>query len=103
VTRHGLYLTEFFNGRVKRGAFVADSIPDGLPIDQVDVGPDGTFLVSTGEPLVADYVYTQPGIELDGRRLATGTAAGLVLWQVGGPVRALGVSSNAELRTRDCD
>ena len=102
VTRHGLYLTEFFNGRVKRGAYVGDSIPDGLPIEQVEVGPDGVFVVSPGEPLVADYVYTQPGIELDGRRRGTGTTADLVLWQIGGRVRALGASSTADLRTRDC-
>jgi hypothetical protein len=102
VTRHGLYLTEFFNSRVKNAAFVDGSIPDGLPIEQVDVAPSGAFLISPSEPLVADYVYTQPGIELDGRKLATGTAAGLVLWEVGGPVRALGVGSDEELRTRDC-
>ena len=102
VTRHGLYLTEFFNSRVKRAAYVDDSIPDGLPIEQVTVGRDGTFLLAPGEPLVADYVYTQPGIELEGTKLAAGTAAGLVLWEVRGPVRAPGVASNDELRTREC-
>jgi hypothetical protein len=103
VTRHGLYLTEFFNSRVKNAAFVDDSIPDGLPIEQVDVAPSGAFRLSPSEPLVADYVYTQPGIELDGRRVATGTTAGLVLWDIGGrPVRAVGVGSNEELRTREC-
>jgi hypothetical protein len=103
VTRHGLYLSEFFNGAVKRGAYIGDSIPDGLPIEQVNVGRDGTFVIAPGgQPLVADYVYTQPGIELEGRQLGTGTTAGLVLWQVDGPVRASRASSNAELRTRDC-
>ena len=102
VTRHALYLTEFFNGRVKRGAYIGDSLPDGLPSDRVEVGAEGAFLVSPGQSLVADYVYTQPGIELAGRRLGTGTTADLVLWEVGGPVRALGASSTSELRTRDC-
>ena len=43
-----------------------------------------------------------PGIELDGRRVAEGTAAGLVLWQVGGPVRVVGASSNEQLRRKLC-
>jgi hypothetical protein len=102
VTRHALYLTEFFNGRVRRAAYIDGSIPDGLPIERVEVGRGGAFLTSAGSPLAADYVYTQPGIELDGRRVATGTAAGLVLWEIGGPVRALGAESSGELRTRDC-
>lgn len=102
VTRHGLYLSEFFNGRVKRGAYIGDSVPDGLPVEHVNVAKDGTFVVSDGRPLIADYVYTQPGIELRGRKLGAGTTADLVLWQISGPVRALGVSSTAELRTRDC-
>ena len=45
---------------------------------------------SPGNPLVADYVFTQPGVRLAGRRVAEGTAAHLVLWQVGGPVRVVG-------------
>jgi hypothetical protein len=103
VTRHGLYLTEFFNGRVTRGAYIGDSVPDGLPSEQVNIAEDGTFVIVPSEqPLLADYVYTQPGIELAGRKLGAGTTADLVLWQIGGPVRALGASSTAELRTRDC-
>ena len=56
----------------------------------------------SGNPLVADRVFTQPGIELAGRRVTEGTAAGLVLWDVGGPVRVVGASSNAELRRLVC-
>ena len=55
-----------------------------------------------GYLIVADYVFTQPGIELDGRRVAEGTAAGLVLWEVDGPVRVVGASSNAALRRALC-
>ncbi len=59
--------------------------------------------LSTGHPLRADYVFTQPGIELAGRRVAEGTAAGLVLWHVGGPVRVVGeASSNAQLQRNAC-
>ena len=95
LERHALFLTEFFNSTVDRAAYIGDSVPDGLPIERVDVAPSGALERSPGEPLVADYVFTQPGVELAGRRVAEGTAAGLVLWQVGGPVRVVGASSNA--------
>jgi hypothetical protein len=103
VTGHALYLTEFFNERVKRAAYIGTSVPDGLPIAHVNTGAGGVFLVDPGgEQLVADYVYTQPGIALDGRKVAGGTTAGLVLWEVRGPVRAPGVGSNAELAAAAC-
>jgi Dolichyl-phosphate-mannose-protein mannosyltransferase len=101
VERHALFLTEFFNSTVDRAAYVGDSVPDGLPIERFDVAPSG-LLERSGRPLVADYVFTQRGIELAGRRIAEGTAAGLVLWQVGGSVRVVGASSNAELRRIAC-
>jgi hypothetical protein len=103
VARHGFYLTEFFNSRVKRAAYVGTSVPDGLPIVHVNVGAQGVFLVDPGgDPLLADYVYTQPGIVLDGRKVTTGTTAGLVLWEVRGPVRVPGVGSNAALAAAAC-
>ena len=102
VTRHALFLTEFFNSAVDRAAYIDGSVPDGIPLERVNVARDGTLELSPGSPLVAEYVYTQPGIELAGRRLATGTAASLELWQVGGPVRIVGASANEDVRTRDC-
>jgi hypothetical protein len=101
-TRHALFLTEFFNSTVDRAAYIADSIPDGIPLDRVDVAGDGTLELSPGAPLRAEYVVTQPGIELEGDRIATGTNAGLVLWRVDGPVRVPGATSNADVRTADC-
>ena len=102
LTRHARYLTEFFNSAVERAAYIGDSIPDGLPIERVDVGPDGTLLLPSGEPLVANYVYTQPGLEPEGDRVATGTAAGLVLWRVDGPVVVRGARSNEDLARVGC-
>ena len=99
---HALYLTEFFNFTVDRAVFVGDTTPDGLPSERVDVAPSGSLELSTGQPLRADYVFTQPGIELAGRRVAEGTAAGLVLWHVGGPVRVREASSNAQLQRNAC-
>jgi hypothetical protein len=102
VVRHALYLSEFFNSSVQEAAFVDDSVPDGLPIERVDVGRDGRLLLASGEPLVADYVYTQPGLELEGERVATGTAAELVLWRTDGPVVVRGARSNEELARLAC-
>jgi len=102
LERHALFLTEFFNETVDRAAYVAGSVPDGLPIERVDVGPSGLLEKSPGNPLVADYVFTQPGVRLAGSRIAEGTNAHLALWHVGGPVRVVGASSAAELRKNAC-
>jgi len=100
-TRHALFLTEFFNSTVDRAAYIGDSVPDGLPIERVEV-EDGLLVLPDGEPLVADYVFTQPGIELQGRRLASGTSAGLVLWETDGPARVTNARTTADVRTADC-
>jgi hypothetical protein len=102
LTWHALYLTEFFNRTVERADYIDDSIPDGLPIRRVDVQSNGQLVYGPGEPLNAEFVVTQPGIELVGRQLGVGTAANLVLWRTGGPVRIVGASSDADVRTRDC-
>jgi hypothetical protein len=102
LERHALFLSEFFNATVDRAAMIGNSTPDGIPIERVDVAESGLLELSPGNPLIADHVYTQPGIELAGRRIGEGTAAGLVLWDVGGPVRVVGAGSNAELRRNAC-
>ena len=102
VQRHALFLTEAFNATVDRAAYVGDSVPDGLPIERVDVTSGGALELSPGNPLMAEYVFSQPGIDLAAERVATGTNANLVLWRVAGPVIGAGASSNAELAARDC-
>jgi hypothetical protein len=102
LERHALYLTEYFNSTVDRGAYIDDTVPDGLPSERVDVARSGALEVSPGTPLQAEYVFTQRGIRLAGRRIAEGTAAGLVLWRVGGPVRVVGAASDAQLRRVVC-
>ena len=101
LTRHALFATEFFNTTVDRAAYIGDSIPDGIPLDRVEV-ESGRLVLEDGSPLVADFVYTQPGIELTGEQLATGTAAGLVLWQTDGEVGVVGVETTRDVRTADC-
>jgi hypothetical protein len=98
---HSFFVTEFFNDSVRRAAFIGDSIADGIPIERVDLA-EGALMLEDGGPLVADYVFTQPGIELDGEEVARGTNAGLVLWHVGGPVRVVNARTNDEVRTPDC-
>ncbi|MCZ7589018.1 MAG: hypothetical protein M5U27_09240 [Gaiella sp.] len=102
LERHALFLTEFFNSTVDRAVYIGDSVPDGIPLPRVDVAASGTLELAPGDPLRAQYVYTQPGVELVGRRVAEGTAARLALWHVGGPVRVVGASSNDELRRNVC-
>ncbi|HYI74500.1 MAG TPA: glycosyltransferase family 39 protein [Gaiellaceae bacterium] len=102
TTRHALFLSEAFNATVDRAAYLGESVPDGLPIERVDVGAGGTLETSPGNPLVAEYVYTQPGLDLDGDRVATGTTAKLVLWRTDGPVRVTNATSSNDVRTLDC-
>ena len=102
VERHALFLTEAFNASVDRAAYVGDSTPDGLPIERVDVAAGGALVLSPGNQLVAEYVYTQPGIELAAERVTRGTNAELVLWRVDGPVAVVGAETNDELAAAVC-
>ena len=102
IRRHAMFLTEAFNETVDRAAYIDDSVPDGLPIERVEVGEGGALLLSPGNPLTAQYVFTQPSFELQGERIATGTNAELVLWRVDGPVAVVGARSADELREQDC-
>jgi hypothetical protein len=102
VTWHALYLTEFFNRSLERAAYIGDSIPDGLPIRRVNVSSGGALVDEAGEPLEAQYVVTQPGIELAGEMLGQGTAANLTLWRSESPVRVVGAARTDDVRTADC-
>jgi len=102
LERHALFLTEFFNETVDRAVFVNGSVPDGIPLPSVDATSSGLLELAPGRPLRAEYVFTQPGLELEGTRVAEGTAANLVLWRTDGLVRVAGASSNDELRQAVC-
>jgi hypothetical protein len=99
--RDGFYLTEFFNTSLVRVAH-ARVPPDSLPAEVVRVRRDGLVTLRSGAPLVADHVLAQRGVPVDGRRIAQGTAAPLVLWETGGPVRISGVASVGELEALAC-
>jgi hypothetical protein len=87
MARQALFLTEFFNDSVDRAVEIGDNVPDGLPIDRVDVSPDGQLVYPGGGPLVARYVLAQPELHIAGREVARGTGAGLTLWHTSGAVR----------------
>lgn len=95
LARDSLSLTEFFNSSVGRLVEVGGDFPTGR------VGSDGEIRDGAGRPLAADYAVAQPGVVLDGDRVGEGTNAHLVLWQVGGVVRAPGMSE-AELTKAAC-
>jgi hypothetical protein len=101
TTRHSLFLTEFFNDTVHRAAYIGDSVPDGIPSERVDLD-SGALVLESGGPFVADYVFTQPGIELNGEEVARGSSADLVLWRIGGAVRVTNALTNEDVRTIDC-
>jgi hypothetical protein len=99
--RDAFYLTEFFNSSLRRVAHVGTP-PDGLPADDARIRSDGLVTLPSGEPLAADYVLAQPGVVLEGHRIAEGTAARLVLWEVGGAVRTNGIESEDEFAAIAC-
>lgn len=104
LIRHAFFLTELFNASIDRTAAIGGSIPDGLPVERVDVGPGGRLLLGDGKPLVASYVVTQSGIELVGRRIGAGTGARLVLWETRGAVRMADARpGTGELLNADCE
>lgn len=85
LERDSYFLTEFFNDSI-------DEVVDLVGEDRTGrVAADGTVLVE-GAPLEADYVVAQPGARVRGTALGSGTAAGLRLWEVSGPVRFEGGS-----------
>jgi hypothetical protein len=100
-SRSALLLSEFFNASVRRAAYVGPP-PDALPYLDVHVVPSGHLLLASSERLRATYVLTEPGVRLDGRRLAQATRAGLTLWEVRGDVRVQDVRSNHEFERAVC-
>ena len=77
LDRHALYLTEFFNASVERAAYIGDSIPTACR-SGASTSAGGRCCSHRDDALMADYVFTQPGIELEGgesRRHGRGSRA----------------------------
>jgi hypothetical protein len=68
----------------------------------VRIASDGSIVRESGGPLEAEAVLTASGVELRGRRLATGTDVPLTLWRVDSPVRLRRARSASELQRIVC-
>jgi hypothetical protein len=101
-TSTALLLTEFYNPSVARAAHLGEPDQSLLPSTPVRLAPGGAVVDETGRPLVAEAVLAARGVEVTGRRLATGTTLPLVLWDVRGPVRISEPIDDAELREAVC-
>ena len=101
LERHALFLTEFFNSTVDRAAYVRGSVPDGLPIERVDVNSAGEL---ESRPASRLSRTTSSRSRASGSPAAhrRGDAAHLVLWHVGGPVHVVGARSAEQLRRNVC-
>ncbi len=86
-TSSALLMTEFFNEAVARAAHVDDPDQSLLPSTRVRLSRDGAIVTAARTPFVADAVLAARGVDVEGRRVASGTTVPLVLWKVDGPVR----------------
>lgn len=96
LERDSFYVTEFFNSSVRQVVEVGGEFPTGW------IDGSGQVLLNTGKAFEADHVVAQPGVSIRGRRVGSGTNAGLVLWEINGLVRIDGVASPADLTSRAC-
>lgn len=101
-SRTGLLMTEYFNRSIARAAHVAERDGSLLPSTDVRIASDGSIVRESGGPLEAEAVLTASGVELRGRRLATGTDVPLTLWRVDSPVRLRRARSASELQRIVC-
>jgi hypothetical protein len=78
-------MTLFFN-RTAVGSYAVGTGGVARP-DQAFRAPGGTLTDRAGRPLRARYVVASPALPVEGRRLAVGSPAPLVLWETDGVVR----------------
>jgi len=99
--RASTVLTDFFNRSVDAAVTIGGETRNTSTA--LRVHPNGELVFRSGRPFEVRYVVTQPGIELRGRRVATGMATHLVLWSLAdGPVRLASARSEAQLRASPC-
>jgi hypothetical protein len=96
LVRDSFFETEFFNSAVGRVAQVGGAFPDAR------VTADGSVVRDSGGRMRTTYVVAPPGVRVEGRQIARGTAAGLTLWRTDGVVRLVGIHSVADLYRRAC-
>lgn len=94
--RGAMRLTEFFDDAIGPGASVGTADPLAPPSSPADFRDGVLVYRDTGGRVRAGFVVVRAGIGLDGRRVATGTRAPLVVWKtrdgvvrLSGPIRSL--------------
>lgn len=102
LVREAFLWTEFFNERLKVGARIGSPSSDSLRFHEVRVDPAGRLVLASGHVLAARLVVTPPGLDVDGRLIASGTAVGLRLWETSGSIRLRGARSDADAIRRAC-
>jgi hypothetical protein len=87
--------TEFFNERI--GPVYRLGVPETRVTDGTNarIAAHGVVQTLDGEPVSPAYAVGPPGLEFAGKQIATGALAGLRLWKLDGPLRALNAESNA--------
>jgi hypothetical protein len=80
---------EFFNRSVGRVYHLTGPVPGGLAQTKLGVDPDdGLLRDPDGRVAEAEYALSDADVYLDGREVARDDGKGLVLYDVGGPLRA---------------
>ena len=102
LVRDGFLWTEFFNERLQIGARIGSPSSDSLRFHEVHVDPTGRIVLASGRVFAARLVVTPPGLDVDGRLVASGTAVGLRLWETTGAIRLRGARSDADAIRRAC-
>jgi hypothetical protein len=92
--------TDFFNRSVRARATLGGE-GGGAPT-ALEVLPDGRLVRRSGAPLVTRYVVAQSGVQIQGRKLATGMLPNLVLWDAGGQVWVKNATSTQQLLETRC-
>ena len=93
--------TDYFNRSVRR-VVSADEGEGGSVSFSLTVLPDGRLANRAGVGLTARYLVAPPGVVVHGRRITSGMAADLVLWDVNGQVRLENVRSDRQLFATSC-
>ena len=90
AARTAMRATEFYDDAIGPGAAVGDKDPLAPPSTPVVFRGGRLVDAATGAPVRAAYVVARQGVELEGRRVASGTRTPLVAWATDGPVRLAG-------------
>jgi len=88
--RTAMRATEFYDDAIGPGAAVGPADPLAPPSQRVAFRAGRLVDAASDVPVRAGYVVVRQGVELEGRRVASGTRTPLVAWATDGTVRIAG-------------